>query len=98
MTGYGRILWLFLALLVICATTPGSLSGPAAAASSSSPVATAARLTGDARRVRFVADLSYAISYNVYVLPDPFRVIIDLNEVDFQIPPDSGTAKSGFID
>jgi len=98
MTNYGRFFWLFLAFLVLFATIPGSLPDPAAAASSSSPVATASRLNGDARRVRFVADLSYAISYNVYVLPDPFRVIIDLSEVDFQLPPDSGTARVGFIE
>ncbi len=96
MTRNGGIVWIFLAFLV--AAVGGPLASPAAAASAKSPVAKAARLSGDAKHVRFVAELSFAVSYNVYVLPDPFRVIIDLPQVNFQIPPAEGVEHAGFIE
>ena len=37
-----------------------------------------ARVAGDETRTRFVADLTVPVGYTVYVLPDPYRVIIDL--------------------
>ena len=45
----------------------------------------------------FVADLSYAVGFNVYVLPDPFRVIVDLPAVDFDLPDDQTAMSSGLI-
>ena len=50
------------------------------------PIAIGARVSGDASRSRFVADLSEPVSYSVYVLPDPYRVVIDLPEIKFQMP------------
>ncbi len=97
MTRRSGIFSLLLAFLVLAAGIPAMPAAPAVAAERS-PVAKAARLSGDAKRVRFVADLTYAISYNVYVLPNPFRVIIDLPQVNFQIPPTAGSAHAGFIE
>jgi N-acetylmuramoyl-L-alanine amidase len=57
------------------------------------PIATGARLHGDISRTRFVADLTRAVSFNVYVLDNPYRVIVELPEIDFQLP--SGLGKSG---
>jgi len=95
MTRSRGIVWIFLTVLVAGLAAP--LMRPGAAASQPSPVAKAARLSGDAHHVRFVAELSFAISYNVYVLPDPFRVIIDLPQVNFQIPAADGAQHAGFI-
>lgn len=61
------------------------------------PTATAARLGGDVDRTRFVVDLSEAIGFSVYVLPDPFRVIVDLPEVNFQLPPGLGSQGHGIV-
>lgn len=61
------------------------------------PVATAARIGGDAVRTRFVADLSEAVSYSVYVLPNPYRVMIDLPGLRFDLPPDAGRDALGLI-
>ncbi|MGL4526853.1 MAG: AMIN domain-containing protein, partial [Aestuariivirga sp.] len=55
------------------------------------------RIGGDEVRTRFVADLSDAVSYTVYVLPDPYRVMIDMPGVRFDLPPDSGTKTRGLI-
>lgn len=61
------------------------------------PKASSARLGGDDQRTRFVADISSSIGYSVYVLPDPFRVIIDLPEINFQLPPGQGGAGRGLV-
>ena len=55
------------------------------------PVALSAQLTGDDTRTRFTAELSYPVSYSVYVLSNPYRVLIDLPEVNFQFPDGLGS-------
>jgi len=97
MTRSGGIIWMFLAFVMLVPAITLAQPTPACAGEPA-PVAKAARLSGDAATVRFVADLTYAISYNVYVLPNPYRVIIDLPEVNFQIPPSDGAAHAGFIE
>lgn len=67
------------------------------AAAAAEPVATGARIGGDATRTRFVADLTEAIGFTVYVLPDPYRVMIDLPAVRFDLPPDAGRKTQGLI-
>lgn len=83
---------LLLALLLLLALT--GLPGVARAAD---PVATGARVGGDEVRTRFVADLTESVSYSVYVLPDPYRVIIDLPGVTFDLPPGTGLKTRGLI-
>jgi len=61
------------------------------------PEASNARLGGDKQRTRFVVDISSSIGYAVYVLPDPYRVIIDLPEVNFQLPPGQGSSGRGLV-
>jgi N-acetylmuramoyl-L-alanine amidase len=69
---------------------PVAVAGP-------EPVATGTRIGGDEIRTRFVTDLSEAVGFTVYVLPDPYRVLIDLPGVRFDLPPDSGTKTRGLI-
>jgi N-acetylmuramoyl-L-alanine amidase len=61
------------------------------------PIALSAQLTGDDTRTRFTAELSYPVSYSVYVLSNPYRVLIDLPEVNFQFPDGLGTDSLGLI-
>ena len=68
-----------------------------AAQASDMIVASAARLAGDASRTRFVADLSGPIGFTAYVLPDPYRVIIDLPSVAFDLPEDTGQGALGLV-
>ena len=56
-----------------------------------------ARLAGDASRTRFVADLDTPLSYSVYVVSDPYRVIVDMPGVRFILPPDSGDQGKGLV-
>jgi N-acetylmuramoyl-L-alanine amidase len=59
--------------------------------------ATASRVVGDDNRTRFIADISKPVSYSVYVLPDPYRVIIDLPGVSFDLPPGVGKKVRGLV-
>ncbi len=61
------------------------------------PSATAARLGGNDVRTRFVADLTVAVNFNAYVIADPYRVVIDLQEVEFALPPETGKAGRGLV-
>src|SRR5271163_4821958 len=72
------------------AETPGSLSA-------SLPAATDARLGGDETQTRFVMDLSRKIDLRVFTLADPYRVIVDIPQVAFQLPPKTGEHGRGLI-
>ena len=60
-------------------------------------VAKDARLAGDRGRTRFIADLSKKVDVSVFSLADPYRVIVDLPEVNFQMPAGLGTEKRGLV-
>jgi N-acetylmuramoyl-L-alanine amidase len=60
-------------------------------------VATGTRVGGDENRTRFVADISKTVNYSVYVLPDPYRVVIDLPNVTFDLPPGIGRKVRGLV-
>ncbi len=61
------------------------------------PKAQGARLGGDDKRTRFVADLTAPVRFNAYVLADPYRVVIDLAEVNFQLPDGIGEKGRGLV-
>jgi len=56
-----------------------------------------ARIAGDEARTRFVADLDLPVSYSVYVIDDPYRVVVDLPDVRFNMPPEIGDVGKGLI-
>ncbi len=60
-------------------------------------IAIATRVSGDAQHARFEADLSKAIGFNVYVLNQPHRVIIDMSGVSFDLAPGLGHEAAGLI-
>src|SRR4030095_15935316 len=61
------------------------------------PIASDARLAGDARQTRFVLDLDKPIQFRAFTLADPYRVVLDLPQVSFQLAPGSGIAGRGLI-
>lgn len=67
------------------------------AAVSSFPIASDARLAGDVKQTRFVLDLDKPIQHRAFVLGDPYRVVIDIPQVSFQLPAGVGTAGRGLI-
>jgi N-acetylmuramoyl-L-alanine amidase len=63
----------------------------------SQPAVVAARIAGDQMRTRFIADLNQAVGFNVYILADPFRAVVDLPDISFRLPPGIGAAGRGLI-
>src|SRR5688572_22927271 len=61
------------------------------------PIATEARLGGDAARTRLVFDLSRPIQVAAFTLADPYRVVVDLPQVTFQLPARTGESGRGLI-
>jgi len=82
-------------LAILCLGAGSSI--PQAEARPREAVAKDARLAGDRGRTRFIADLSKKVDVNVFSLADPYRVIVDLPEVNFQMPPGLGSEKRGLV-
>ena len=74
-----------------------NLARPTAPAADAFPVASEARLGGDATRTRLVMDLSRSIDIAAFTLADPYRVVIDLPQVIFQFPARTGEQARGLI-
>lgn len=72
-----------------------ALAAPASA--DSFPVATDARLGGDDSQTRFVLDLSRKVDLHVFTLADPYRVVVDIPQVTFRLPPKTGEIGRGLI-
>ena len=60
-------------------------------------VATDARLSGDDRRTRLTVDLSRSIDMRAFPLPDPYRAVIEIPKVRFDLPPSAGDQSLGII-
>src|SRR5277367_3970870 len=86
------LLGVFLAGAAVAAD--GSANLPA---SDSFPVATDVRLGGDETQTRFVMDLDRKIDLHVFTLADPYRVVLDIPEVTFQLPAHAGESGRGLI-
>ena len=61
------------------------------------PVASDVRLAGDNKRTRFILDLDKNIPFRAFALADPYRVVVDLPQVTFQLASGAGTAGRGLI-
>jgi N-acetylmuramoyl-L-alanine amidase len=61
------------------------------------PSVTAVRLGGDERQTRVVFSLSRSVVARVFALADPYRLVIDLPQVDFQLPARAGETGHGLI-
>jgi N-acetylmuramoyl-L-alanine amidase len=87
------------ALLCSDASLVGAAEGQPATPNLASnfPIASDARLAGDAKQTRFVLDLDRAIQFRAFVLADPYRVIVDTPQVNFQLPNGIGTAGRGLV-
>ncbi len=98
--GVPRVCTLAVALLIALAAGPH-----AAIAASQTAVddgeagirVSAARVAGDDTRTRFIADLSEGVAYAVSGLADPYRIIIDLPEVQFDLDREAGATGRGLV-
>ncbi len=70
---------------------------PLAAKTNAGPVATDVRVGGDDKQTRFVVDLTQKIDLAAFTLADPYRVVIDLPQVTFKLPPKAGEQSRGLV-
>jgi N-acetylmuramoyl-L-alanine amidase len=75
--------------------SPGGWVARAAAAGF--PVASDFRIGGDENQTRFVIDLSGKVDLRAFTLADPYRVVVDLPQVTFQLKPKAGDSGRGLI-
>lgn len=61
------------------------------------PVASDARLAGDSRQTRFILDLDKTIPFRAFALADPYRLVVDIPQVNFRLPAGTGTAGRGLV-
>jgi N-acetylmuramoyl-L-alanine amidase len=87
--------WRFAALFAVAIALAAVVAAPISAAKPVTALAT--RVAGDDNQTRFVTDLTVPVSYSVYVLPNPYRIMIDLPEVNFDLPPNAGGEPLGLV-
>ena len=59
--------------------------------------ATRSEIAGDERLTRFLVEFSGSVPYQVYTLPNPPRIVLDMPDVTFRLPPDAGQHGKGLI-
>ncbi len=64
---------------------------------SAPPVATDIRVAGDDRETRLIMDVTRTIGVRAFTLADPYRVVVDIPQTIFQLPPNVGEAGRGLI-
>src|SRR5262245_56193191 len=74
-----------------------SPSGPPLGATDDFPVASDVRLGGYDTQTRMIVDLSRKIDIRTFTLANPYRVVIDMPQVTFKLPPKAGEAGRGLI-
>ncbi|PCI87319.1 MAG: hypothetical protein COB24_06740 [Hyphomicrobiales bacterium] len=55
------------------------------------------RLSGGLEKTRMVIELTDQVAFQVYSIPDPDRLIIDFDAVDFNLPSSMGTQVYGLV-
>ncbi|QOZ25698.1 N-acetylmuramoyl-L-alanine amidase [Bradyrhizobium sp. CCBAU 51753] len=67
------------------------------APASNFPVASDARLAGDGKQTRFILDLDRKIEFRAFPLADPYRVVVDIPQVNFQLASGTGSNGRGLV-
>jgi N-acetylmuramoyl-L-alanine amidase len=91
--------WAFSAIHIV-ALTAGLAAGAANARAQtldSLPIATDARLAGDDKDTRLIVDLTRKLEVRAFTLSNPYRVVVDLPQTVFQLPPKAGEAGRGLV-
>lgn len=84
-----------LALAVFSGVT--AVAGPEPARAKPAAVVTGARVGLHSAVTRFVLDLSDRVSFDLFTLADPYRVVIDMAEVEWELPAAALPARKGFF-
>lgn len=72
-------------------------AAPTTAAVPNFVTASDARLAGDTRHTRFILDLDKPVQFRAFALADPYRVVVDLPQVNFQLASGVGSTGRGLV-
>lgn len=85
------------AMVLLCLHIPSSLAQSAPETEKVPAIAFAARLVGDDNRARLLVDFDKKVDYEIYLLDDPKRLIVDLSETVFSLNPDAKRLSSPLV-
>ena len=87
------LLGMFGVILAVCVTAFAADT----AFATSKPAAADARLAGDDKRTRFVLDIDRAVAFRIFTLADPYRIVLELPEVAFDLDGSVGQRGRGLV-
>ncbi|HEY9567065.1 MAG TPA: N-acetylmuramoyl-L-alanine amidase [Thalassobaculum sp.] len=87
MTVVGRILAVFAVAIAAALASPASAGVGV----------TDLRVGQHPDKIRFVLDLTDRVDFLVFLLPDPYRIVVDLPQVAFDLPEDGNSRQVGAI-
>jgi len=98
-SGFSAVLagGLLLAAVGLAMAGERATAGSTKVATRAFPVATAVRLGGDGNHTRFIVDLSHKIGLRAFALANPDRIVIDIPQVSFELPPNTGDKGRGLV-
>jgi N-acetylmuramoyl-L-alanine amidase len=88
--------WAFFGMFVAGVSLANAAPMPAPQ-TDSVPLATDVRLGGDEAQTRFIMDISQKIDLHVFTLADPYRIVVDIPQITFQLPQKAGETGRGLI-
>jgi N-acetylmuramoyl-L-alanine amidase len=77
--------------------TVAATPAPPAKVHRTGSVALDARLAGDDKKTRLVIDFTKKVEIAAYTVADPYRVVIDLADVNFDLPANAGRVGRGLV-
>ena len=96
-----RFGWACVALLLMASAGYGSAAAGRTpflrASTGQAAVAVAAALTSDTEKTQLVFTLSREVAARAFLMERPDRVIVDLPEVNFQLPAEAGRGRGGVV-
>ncbi len=85
------------AIVVTLAGLSSAAAQSRASAPAALPVATEVRIAGDDKETRLIVDVTRTLGIRAFTLADPYRVVIDIPQTVFQLPPASGETGRGLV-
>lgn len=84
-------------VFAFCAALAGAAAG-ATAAMAADPAVTGVRLGTNGETTRVVLDITKPVPYSAFLLENPYRLVIDLPEVDWSVGDGAGTDGRGVVE
>jgi N-acetylmuramoyl-L-alanine amidase len=85
----GALCLCLLALAALVTALPAEAAGV--------PVVSNLRIGNHPDKVRIVLDVDQRVDFSIFLLPDPYRVVLDVPEVSFRLPESAGSRAVGPI-